>query len=319
MSILPLSVTSRHYTPDDMLRVRDMLVETHAAWDPPINWRLERWEYARYFVASMLGDPDPVASEANIRRWEDLTGVWQDASGEVVAVATIEHPDLDHEGFGEAALMRRPGHEDLLDAMLAYAERRLAHPDTGVLRVPIQDHDAALRAAAARRGYVMDPDYSEIESALVLGELPAPILPDGFVLRSMAEGGDLALRAKAFGLGFNRPDPKDWPSAATYAELQRAPDYRADLDICVVAPDGEIASFCLVWYDARNQMVSLEPVGTVPAYRRRGLARAAVLEGLHRAAALGAERAWVGSNQAFYKTLGFQERLWAHTWRKSGL
>lgn len=314
-----MPATYRPYEPDDVLRVRDMLVETHDAWNLPINWRLERWQYARYFVAPMLGDPDPAASARNIRTWEDLTGVWVDPAGDVAAVATIEHPDLRHPGFGEAVLLRRPGHDDVLDAMLAYAERRLVHPDTGILRVPIQDHDDALRAAAARRGYAMGAEYSEIESEMVLGDLPTPVVPDGFALRSMAEVGDLARRAKAFGLGFNHPDPAEWPSAATYAELQRAPDYRPDLDICVVAPDGEVASFCIVWFDARNRMASLEPVGTVPAYRRRGLARAAVIEGLRRAAALGAKRAWVGSNQEFYKTLGFQERLWAHTWHEAGL
>ena len=68
--------------------------------------------------------------------------------------------------------------DDIYD-MLAYAERRLAHPDTGVLRVPIQDHDEPLRSAAQRRGYAMGAECSEVESELVLGSLPAPSLPDG--------------------------------------------------------------------------------------------------------------------------------------------
>ena len=314
-----MSATYRPYTPDDLLRVRDMLVETHAAADPPINWRLERWQYARCFVAPMLGDPDAAASADNIRRWEDLTGVWVGAAGEVAGVATIEHPDPRHPGFGEAAILRRPEYDDLLDEMLAYAERRLADPKTGTLRVPIGEHDGALRAAARRRGYAMGTEHSEIESELILGDLQAPVLPEGFALRSMADDNDLARRAKAFGVGFNHPDPKEWPSAATYAELQRAPDYRPDLDLYVVAPDGEFVSFCLVWLDARNRLCALEPVGTAPAYRRRGLARAVVTEGLRRAAALGAERAWVGSNQDFYKALGFRERRWAHTWQLTGL
>lgn len=306
----------RPYTSDDMLRVRDMLIDAHDACDPPITWRLERWEYARYFVAPMLGDPDPAVSAANIRRWEDLTGVWEDASGEVVGAATIEHADPRHPGFGDAFLLYRPGHEDALDDMLAYAERRLASPKTGILRVPIYDNDEALRDAVRRRGYALEVE-SEVESELILGTLPAPVVPEGFVLRSMVEYGDLTRRAKAFGLGFNHPDPGEWPSGATYAEFQRAPDYRPDLDICVVSPDGEVASFCVVWFDARNRMASLEPVGTVPAFRRRGLARAAVTEGLRRAAALGAGRAWVGSDQEFYKSLGFRERRWAHVWRRS--
>ena len=44
----------------------------------------------------------------------------------------------------------------------------------------------------------------------------------------------------------------------------------------------------------------LEPVGTVPEHRRRGLGRAVVYEAIRRAAALGAEKVVVGAGLAFY-------------------
>jgi len=96
--------------------------------------------------------------------------------------------------------------------------------------------------------------------------------------------------------------------------LQQAPNYRADLDIYVAAPGGEYVSFCIGWWDEVNQIASLEPVGTAPEHRRKGLARAAVLEVVRRAADLGARRIFVASDQAFYPNIGFELTLPAHHW-----
>ena len=60
----------------------------------------------------------------------------------------------------------------------------------------------------------------------------------------------------------------------------------------------------------------LEPVGTVPEHRRKGLARAAVLEAIRRVAALGVGQVFVGSDQAFYLSMGFQPKYAGHHWRK---
>ncbi len=48
--------------------------------------------------------------------------------------------------------------------------------------------------------------------------------------------------------------------------------YRRDLDIVAVAPGGEIAGFCTIWYDDVTR-TGYEPVGVVPEYHRRGLER----------------------------------------------
>jgi GNAT superfamily N-acetyltransferase len=50
-----------------------------------------------------------------------------------------------------------------------------------------------------------------------------------------------------------------------------------------------------------NREKDFERVATDPDFRRMGLGMASVLESLRRAAELGAEVAWVGSGQEFYK------------------
>ena len=64
--------------------------------------------------------------------------------------------------------------------------------------------------------------------------------------------------------------------------LRAHPLYDEQLDIVVEAPDGQLVSYCICWVDAANGVGVFEPVGTRPAYAGRGLARAAIFEGMRR-------------------------------------
>lgn len=307
----------RPYDPKQDLRIRDFLVDTTGVFQRPQNWGIERWNYARYFVAPYLGDPDPERSARNVRFWEESVGVWENGAGEIVGVVNNEHPDPTHPGFGEAFLQRHPQAGFLLGEMLDYAEANLRDREKNRLATYVFEHDRELQAVLRRRGYRKDEAHPGYDSVFVVGgERPACALPEGFTIRSMADENDLASRSRAFGLGFNHRDPREWPTVRTYAELQKAPDYRKDLDLYVVAPDGEIVSFCIVWVDERNRIGYLEPVGTHPDFRRRGLGRAVVSEGIRRAAALGAEKVNVGSGQAFYEAIGFRKCAIGYPWTR---
>jgi predicted N-acetyltransferase YhbS len=306
----------------DFLRIRDFLAETFSLTPRPLNWRLERWNYARYFITPLLategvGTPDMHAYEAAIRLFNRSTAVWENERGEIVGVVNIEHADRRHRGWGEAFFQRHPDYDLLLPAMLDFAEAHLLNRERGLLFIPIYDHDGAFRAIVRARGYRRNDEYTLWDSVFTIeSELPEYSLPEGYRLQSMADDNDLERRRKAFGLGFDHLDPKDWPSLLSNQELQQAPDYRRELDLYVVAPDGEFVSFCIAWWDGRNRIASLEPVGTVAAYRRQGLARAVVLEAIRRVAVLGAERVFVGSDQPFYLSLGFELRYASHHWKK---
>jgi len=78
----------------------------------------------------------------------------------------------------------------------------------------------------------------------------------------------------------------------------------------------EYVSCCILWYDEKNKMGVLEPVGAHPDFRRKGLGREVVMEGTRRAAALGAERVWVGSGQRFCEAIGFERKYVSYTWTK---
>ncbi len=306
----------RKYRPEDFLRVRDMFVNTGQISEKPINLDFVWWTYTRYFVAPYLGTgvmqiPSPEDSEKAIRFWESVVGIWENDDGIVGVVSPADHPRL-----GEAAVQRHPRYDFLLGEMLSYAEETLTDPRTKSLRIfHVYAHDEPFLRLVQQRGY-QKGEYTEWDTEFDVKKLPEPRLPAGYSLRSMAHPeSDLGMRCKVFGMAFNHPDPEDWPTVFSYEELQRAPDYRKDLDLYIVGPGGEYAACCIVWYDGHNPMGRLEPVGTHPAFRGMGLGREVVMEGIRRAAALGALKV-AGGDGRFYEAIGFQKTYASHTWTK---
>jgi predicted N-acetyltransferase YhbS len=311
----------KHKPEQDFLLIRDFLANTYQTFGKPLNWRIERWNYARYFVAPFLGTygqeyPNLEDGLKAIRFWEDTIGVWESDDKEIVGVVNMEHPDTRHPGFGEAFLQRHPQYAHLLDEMLDYAEATLINKRTKTLHIYIYDYDKPLQVLVQKRGYEKNSEHPRYDSEFVIRDLPEQRLPEGYVIQFMAQENNIELRREVFGRAFNHSDPKEWPSAFSYEELQKAPDYRKDLDLYVVGPDGKYVACCILWYDAYNRMGILEPVGTHPDFRGLGLGREVVLEGIRRAGALGADKVWVGSGQRFYEEIGFQKKCKSYRWTK---
>jgi len=71
-----------------------------------------------------------------------------------------------------------------------------------------------------------------------------------------------------------------------------------------------------MWYDELAGFAVIEPVATDPDYRRMGLGRAAVLEGIRRVGTRGARIALVGSSQQFYYSIGMRPYASASEWKR---
>lgn len=108
-----------------------------------------------------------------------------------------------------------------------------------------------------------------------------------------------------------------YPSRVTeesYRNVQETPPYRRELDV-VADVDGETAAYCLAWLDDARKAVLIEPVGTVPDHRGKGLARDVCLAALHAAKDLGAEIATVSPRgddawpipARLYRSMGFTQ------------
>jgi ribosomal protein S18 acetylase RimI-like enzyme len=129
-----------------------------------------------------------------------------------------------------------------------------------------------------------------------------PIFPEGYTLRD----------------GY--PDPQAWAelynesfvdhynfhrqTAEEIQHWQKEADYRPDLNLVAVAPDGTFAAFAWCTIRASDteragpKTAWVDLLGTRRGHRRIGLGRAMLLAGLQRMQAAGIEIAWLGVDAA---------------------
>ncbi|MHC4930707.1 MAG: GNAT family N-acetyltransferase [Planctomycetota bacterium] len=295
-----MRTTVRNYDPAaDYERVGRLLVRTFRTSGGHINWLQPRWEYMHFH---------PLIRDVDLRS----IGVWE-ASGEVVGVVHPEH------ATGTIYFQVDPDRDPLKREMLSYAEEHLNRPIEGGrrLRVFINDEDDEFQHAASAMGYRRS-DESEPMSRLFVSALsPGVPLPRGFRLKSLAEENDLHKLDRVLWRGFGHGDEPPEDGIDDRRFMQSAPNYKKELNIVVQAPDGSFAAYCGMWYEPVHSIAYVEPVATDPDYRRMGIGRAAVLEGVRRCGELGASAVFVGAAMPFYLSLGFQSAYCSSVWQRN--
>jgi len=299
-----MTLTCRPYHHNsDYARVSEFLIAHHQPGNLDGNWLEPAWEYMHFH---------PALDGACLGK----IGIWED-SGEIVAVA---HPEW---RLGEAFFQRHPAYRRLCGEMLDYAEANLAgvscQDGRRYLRAYVNDDDPDFLALVQARGYVQDPEETR---PLYCFKIPTPYpaipLAEGFRLTSLAEECDWAKVHRALWRGFDHEGepPMSDEELESRRRMFDTPKARRDLKIAVAAPDGAFVAFCGMFYEPAGRFAYVEPVATDPAYRRLGLGRAAVLEGIRRCASLGATVAYVGSDQQFYQAIGFKKVCNSECWVK---
>jgi len=294
-------MTHRHFQGGpDYAAVSDFLTGLYEPDNRDGNWFQPIWEYAYthpWFDADSAGK----------------IGIWEDA-GRIVGVVTYEMK------LGEAFFNTHRDYAHLKPEMLTYAEGHLAA--TGEdgkrrLKAYVNDFDAAFAAEVVERGYTLDPhSHRPMSQFIISSPFPAIPLPEGFRLQSLADDNNLRKVDRALHRGFNHPGEPPEDGIEGRKQMQSGPNYRKGLTIVAVAPNGDFVSFAGLWYDATHRFGYVEPVATDPDYRRRGLGRACVLEGIRRCGELGATVAYVGTDEPFYLSFGFRKLYTAQCWRK---
>lgn len=75
-----------------------------------------------------------------------------------------------------------------------------------------------------------------------------------------------------------------------------APNYSFEWELIAVSPNGKLVAQNLVWLYRRNKMAEIDPIGTHPEYRKRGLSKALVLESFKRMQNRGIYYAYIASD-----------------------
>lgn len=298
-----MTVKIRQYRgKEDYVLVDNFFVNTYPLTRELSNWIQPRWEY----MIDHAMTEDPVLR---------TIGIWED-DGQIVAIAN-------HEGDqGEAYFALHPAYAYLKEEMLKYAEKYLVKvEDNGrkSLVIYINDFDNEFESIAESYGYVKDGTKIErrgVSKFLIPNLFPVIELPEGFMLKSLEEDNDLRKVHRVLWRGFDHEGEPPEEGIIWREEMQMAPNFRKDLNIVVEAPDGNFAVYCGMWYEPINKIAYVEPVATDPNYRRMGLGRAAVLEGIRRCGEQGATIAYVESGLPFYLNMGFKKMFTRNRWIK---
>lgn len=294
-----MAVILRHYEdPQDYRKISKFLINNYQPGNKDSNWLEPAWEY-------MHGHPYLQPEHL------DKIGIWEE-DGEIVAVAHYEWR------LGEAFFQFKPGYHYLREQMLDFAEINLTAPG-GNLHAFVNNNDLEFIELVKSRGYIhLEHEDRPLARFDIPNPFPEITFPEGFRLLSLAEEPDWAKVHKVMWRGFNHGDNPNM----SFEELEMRRKMfdtitaRRDLKVVVAAPDGEFVSICGMFYQPQGRYGYVEPVATDPKYRRMGLGKAAVLEGIRRCVESGAQEAFVGSNQPFYMALGFGVQYVSQCWQK---
>ncbi len=296
------SWSSRSYECEsDLQQMYDLLMEARACTGD--------WHYAH--VGELAFNFFMVACHLNPHEHIRL---WHDAQHKLIGFAILgEDPAFDCQVLPECAW------SGIEDEALAWAEAlvaKLCQHDSqrwgGRLVSGSRQNDARRIAFLEQHGFRYWGDFAEVNMLRPLDNpIPEAALPADYEVRAMAEAGEISQRAAA-----QREVWRPWTvgnvSDDDYAHFMRMPGYVRDLDIVTVAPNGVIAAYVNGWIDPVNRIGDFGPVGSLPAYRRQGLTRAALLEGLRRMQGHGMNRVCVSTGvtntaaRQLYESVGFK-------------
>lgn len=97
--------------------------------------------------------------------------------------------------------------------------------------------------------------------------------------------------------------------------LKVAPHATTNLSVTIADEKGEYACYAGMWWTTENKLAYMEPLCTIPEYRQRGLAAAALSEIYRRTKALGATHMTEGFKD-FYKAIGYKPAVKWTYWKK---
>lgn len=293
-----MSVEFRNYTDiagitDDYYKVREFFVKLSYK-----EFTFTRWDW---MITHTYLDKSAVGK----------IGLWE-KDGELVGVATIDCT------LGDSFCLTLDGYQYLKKEMLLYAKKYLGTPNN--FKIIISDEDVDFQRIAAALGFV-GTENKESDAIFWVDETSMSYeLPEGFSVTSMKETYNLFQYGQVLWKGFNHELNGEGAFELTLEYEQaveaamRRPNVDLNLKIAVVAANGNFVSYCGMWYDSEAGFAVIEPVATDPEYRKRGMGKAAVLEGIKRVAVLGAKKVLVGSSQQFYYSIGMRPYKTATKW-----
>ena len=247
------------------------------------------------------------------KTYQHLNRLWFDGD-KVVAFVFNEAPVTD------IYFCLRPGYEELAEELVDYAEEAMPNFDNRRQFV-VFETQKALTKALTDRAYRIVYESQELIIDFEETELNYE-LPEGFHFVDPLRA-DPAKLALCCWKGFNHEDKgpfKNWLDRDPGAEWNPVKQYNGVLSETIAPPPHstheynviianekeEYVCYAGMWWVPENNLAYMEPLCTIPEYRGRGLAAAALSRHYHRLKPLGAKY-MTGGNNDFYKKIGYHD------------
>ena len=262
----------------------------------------------------------------DLRLWEDTNGrligfgqMWIPQSGEVI------------DGFVGFRVHPTARGGDLERQIVAWAQGRLREVALErSVQVKLRSGSRADKtdriAILESCGFAADRYFFSMARCLrraaptLTERIPEPQFPAGFTLRQVQSEQD----AEAWVEMFNQSFIDHWNhhdlTVESYKHWRTDPDYRPELDLIAVAPDGTFAAFCYCHINPEDNKRNgrnegwIGVLGTRRGFRNQGLGRAMLLAGMQRLKAAGVDTARLAVDAdnpngagRLYESVGFRK------------
>ncbi|MBN1259330.1 MAG: GNAT family N-acetyltransferase, partial [Anaerolineae bacterium] len=180
------------------------------------------------------------------------------------------------------------------------------------LAIEIKARQTLEAGVLERHGFQQTGSFYTSEFDLTSDLVPRTPLEAGFTIVDMHSRPDFraqrVLRHNAFAGESDLSEEELTRILTLYGYARESPIYHPQTDLCIMGPDGRFVAGCEALIDAANVAADIERVCTHSDYRRRGFARAVILECLYRLRDIGMQRAYITGYSpgaiALYRSLG---------------
>ena len=212
--------------------------------------------------------------------------------------------------------------QEILDSTIAQAEEMMKENCGNQVKTYwVSEYDQGLIRSLQERGFNKEETFMWYLEYPMNQPIQSLNLPEGFAIHTVRDEVDAFERAEASHSAFesSKLTQDYW---LRYQQFMRSPVYNPDFDLVSQAPNGQVASFCIIWPDPVNHIGLFEPVGTHQEFQGQGFGKAIVLAGLQQLQSWGMKSAMVcvGNDnhpaEEMYLRLGFEPKLKLYTFTK---
>ena len=268
----------------------------------------EKEKWIRFCRTETQNDEDTtITTLASMLSYSYKNRIWE-SDGRIVAFCFYENPRTD------IYFCLRPGYGELAQEMIQYAAKNMPDEGAGIRLVLFGGQDE-LMESAKRLGYRQESESWNMQFDFV-NKLDYP-LPEGFHFVRPREL-DTSKVGECCWKGFDHEKEEGaWNHQyqQNFYLLEVAPHATKNLSVAVANEEGAYVCWAGMWWTPENKLAYLEPLCTIPEYRRKGLAAAALSELYRKTKALGATH-MSGGESEFYRKIGYIPAVKWTFWKK---